>query len=417
MSQLGNDFIGMGYTPPPAGGYAGAGGSTGSSSGSSQSQGQQSTQMIPGMLGIYSQLLGQNQAHYGNVLNAYQQGQGNLGSNLPGVYAGYGGVQSDVNNTLGMGQVLGKNGNWGVAAPAAQAIGQTFQQTEAQNTQNMANAGLGNTTVGANLQNQAALQAGQAYGGLGAQLAQTAAGYQAQIGQAQLGARMQGLGMQTGLTQAGLGPLGQQMGNTAGSLTGGFGSSSGSSNQSSSQRAQGPPPSGQGAGPGTGGGGAGEQGGYGGSMGGGGYPMVGAPGSGPSLGSPGSSSPSSPYDMGNFPGNQGGPISSSNPGGYSYGQTLNFPSPGQPGTGITGSATAGTNAPGGGFQVGQEGINPPSQGGAGDAASILDQARAEGQPIDVVGPKNIAVPRNATPEQKAQILQAHGINPNDSRYK
>ncbi len=326
MSQLGFDPIGFGYTPPTTGGgFGGAAGSTGSSSGSSQSSsaGDQYTAVVPGMMGVYGQLLGVNQQRYGNVLGAYQsQLQGNA-RQLPGVYQGYNSVLGDVNNTLGMGQVLGKDGNWGVAAGAAQAIGQTFQQQTAQNTQNLANAGLGNTSVGANLQNQAALQAAQAYGGLGAQLAQTAAGYQAQLGQARLGAQMQGLGMQTGLTQGALGPLGQQASNTAGSLTGSFGSSRGqsSSSQSSNQRAAGPPPQQGGYGGGSGGG-AGSGGGYGGGSGlgggdgGGGGGIPGVPGynpvgaygdgggGGPSLSpqgnpwSPAPGGPASPYDPG-----------------------------------------------------------------------------------------------------------------------
>ncbi len=246
MSGLGGyDPIGFGYTPPPTGGlYGGGAGSTSSGSSSSSSSGQQSTGMIPGMTGIYNQLLGVNQQRYGNVMNAYQGGEKNINQQMPGINQGYSQLGGDIQNTLGMGQVLGQNGNWGVAAPAAQAIGQTYAAQQGNTTQQMTNAGLGNTTAVGNAQTQNALSAAQAYGGLGAQLAQTAAGYQAQIGQSQLGAQMQGLGMQTGLTQGALGPLGQQASNTAGTLTGGFGTSQGHSQSNQKSVATGGVPSG-----------------------------------------------------------------------------------------------------------------------------------------------------------------------------
>lgn len=199
---------------------------------SGQSQSSSSTQMIPGMASIYQGLLAQNEGHYGNVLNAYQTGESTIAGQTPGIAAGYGNVNAGVQNTLGMGQVLGQNGNWGVAAPAAQAIGQAYAAQQGQTTQQMTNAGLGNTTAVGNAQTQNTLSAAQAYGGLGAQLAQTSAGYQAQEGNAALGARMQGLGMQAGLYGQALGPLGQQLSNTAGSLTGQV------SNATSSQQAQ-----------------------------------------------------------------------------------------------------------------------------------------------------------------------------------
>jgi len=187
------------------------------------SSSQSGTQTIPGMMGVYNQTLGLNQANYSNILGAYGQGQQNLSATLPGIYGGYGQLGGQVAETLGYGGTP-----WGVAAPAAQAIARTFAQEQGQTTQGMINAGLGNTTVLPNLQNQNAMMAEQAYGGLGAQLAQTYAGYEANIGMAGLGARMQGLGMQNQMTQALGGTLGgQKFGNTAGNLTGGFGSSMG----------------------------------------------------------------------------------------------------------------------------------------------------------------------------------------------
>ncbi len=196
---------------------------SGGSSQISSGTGSSSSGPVPNPItdSAYSQLLGLNQQNYGNVLGAYSQGQQQAGGQLPGIYGGYGQLGGDVQSTLGMGQVLGQNGNWGVAAPAAQAIGQAYDQQRANTTQQMTSAGLGNTTAVANAQNQNALGYGQAIGGLGAQLAQTAAGYQAQIGQAGLGARMQGLGMQTGLSGQEGGTLGSyRYANTAGALEG-----------------------------------------------------------------------------------------------------------------------------------------------------------------------------------------------------
>lgn len=209
---------GLSGTPPQLG-------SPGLTPGTNASQSQYGTGVVPGMLDVYNQLLGQNQQHYQNVLNAYQGGQSNLQGALPGINSGYSNALSGVMSTLGMGQVLGQNGNWGVAGPAAQAIQQTFENTFGATEQNLIGAGLGNTTGLSAMENMNAQSAGRAYGALGANLAQTAAGYQGQFGMAQLAQAMQGLGMETGLTQAGLGPLGQQFANTAGSLTGGFGAS------------------------------------------------------------------------------------------------------------------------------------------------------------------------------------------------
>lgn len=202
------------------------GGSSGQSSSSS------SPTMIPGMMGVYNQLLAVNQQHYGNVLGAYQQGESTIASQSPQIAAGYAGVNAGVQNQLGMGQVLGQNGNWGVAQAGADRIRDTFAQQQGQTTQQMTNAGLGNTTAVGNMQNQNSLMAGQAYGNLANQLAGTAAGYTAQEGNASLASRMQGLGMQANLYGQALGPLGQQFANTAGALSGQ------SSTATSSQQAQ-----------------------------------------------------------------------------------------------------------------------------------------------------------------------------------
>lgn len=181
---IGLDIGGGGTTVPGAGSGTGVGNFSGPVE-------------IPSQMGLYNQSLALNQQNYQNILGAYSGGQQGLAAQLPGIYQGYGNIQSGVQNTLGLG-----GGGWGVAAPAAQAIGQSFAQSQGQTQQDLINRGLGNSTVLGNLSNQNTLMAAQAYGGLGAQLAQTYAGYQAQIGLAQQAAQMQGLGMQTDLAKA-----------------------------------------------------------------------------------------------------------------------------------------------------------------------------------------------------------------------
>lgn len=209
----------------------------GSSTSSGRSQTQQSTQIVPGMMGVYSDLLNRNQQNYGNVLSAYTKGQQTQASQLPGIYGGYNTLQGQVAQTMGMGAALGENGNWGVAQPAATAIGQSYQKALANNQQQMANSGLGNTTALGNAQNQAAMGAAQQYGALGANLAGQYANQQMQIGQAGLGAQMQGSQAQAQLAaQRGSSLAGYNFANTAGSLTGGFGSSSSQQTGESQQR-------------------------------------------------------------------------------------------------------------------------------------------------------------------------------------
>jgi hypothetical protein len=200
------------------------------------------TQVLPQLFQGYQQLLNLNQNKYQNVLDAYQNGQSSLTGQLPGIYQGYGQIQGQVAKTLGQG------GDWGVATPAAQAIQRQFAQTRGQTDQQLINSGLGNTTLRGNLANQSTLQEGQAYGGLGAQLAQTYAGYQSQLGLSKQGAMMQGLGMQNQLS-SGLGNAlaGQNFSNTMGNLMG---------NQSQSQNASQSSNYGYGGGGGGGGGGA-----------------------------------------------------------------------------------------------------------------------------------------------------------------
>lgn len=196
-----------------------------SSNQQSTSRSTSGTKMVPGMLGVYNQLLKLNQNNYQNVLGAYSQAQNNTASQLQNVYGGYQQIEQNIMGALGV-----KGGGWGVAAPAAEAIRRQGAQTQGQTQQSLVNAGLGNTSVLAAMSNQNMLNTQQAYGGLGSQLAQTAAGYMGQLGMARQGAMMQGIGMQSGLAGQYMGDLaGYRFANTAGSLTGSYGNSQGQS--------------------------------------------------------------------------------------------------------------------------------------------------------------------------------------------
>lgn len=222
--------------------------STQTSGGSSQS----STAIVPGMLDVYNQLLRANQGVYRNVLNAYTNGINAVGQQLPGIVQGYGNLWGNVRDTLGL-----SGGGWGVAAPAARDIQRTYAQSTGALSQRLTSAGLGNTTVTAALQRGVDRDATDAYGRLGAQLAQLGAGYQSQFGQQALAARMQGLGLQTGLSQSLGGTLGQfRYANTAGDLTGQYSSSNNMSRSTSTSQGTSAEAYGYGGGRGGGGGGS-----------------------------------------------------------------------------------------------------------------------------------------------------------------
>lgn len=210
-----DDTTGMYLSGAAASSGSGIGTGTGSGGSGTYSTSSSSPEMISGMKDIYNQLLGINQQHYGNVQNAYNSAQQNLSSALPSIYSGYNQLSSNVMNTLGLG-----TGGWGVAAPAAAAIGQQAAKTQGAATQQLTDRGLGNTTAVQNVADQNSLYTQEAYGSLGSQLAQTAAGYQSNIGEAGLSAQMTGLQTQSGLTSNALSALGQQESNTAGSLWG-----------------------------------------------------------------------------------------------------------------------------------------------------------------------------------------------------
>lgn len=137
---------------------------------------------------LYNQLLTRSVQNYNQILLGYNNGMQNIQNNYQSVLGG-------VYDTLGQG------GGWGVARPAAQQIAQTYAARRGATDQSMVASGLGNTTVRQSMQNQNALGEAQAYGGLGAQLANMYAGYQSQLG----GQFMQ---QQSGLTGTLLNQLG-----------------------------------------------------------------------------------------------------------------------------------------------------------------------------------------------------------------
>ena len=189
-----------------------------SSSSQSRSGSQTQTRIVPGMMAVYNQLLGLNQQNYENIISGYGSAQQMLAGQLSQVYAGYGGIEDRVMRMLGV-----DGGGWGVATPAANAIRQQATAAQGSNMQNMINAGLGNTTLLANVTNQNSLQTNQAYGELGSKLADYAAGYAERIGLARQQAMLQGTGMQANLAAGYLSNLaGYQFQNTAGNLTGQF---------------------------------------------------------------------------------------------------------------------------------------------------------------------------------------------------
>lgn len=112
----------------------------------------------------YNSALAANQQNYNNVIGGYKSLAGNVAS------------------------ILGQGGGWGVAQPAAQAIQDTLASAKGGAMQNSINKGLGSSTAAVAAQRGANLDAEKAYGSLGAQLAQTYAGYTAGIGQNMLGA-------------------------------------------------------------------------------------------------------------------------------------------------------------------------------------------------------------------------------------
>jgi len=142
----------------------------------------------------YNSALQANQANYQNILQGYQQTAAKQSTAQQAISGGYNQLYNTVLGTLGVGQggavgaggAVNQGGNWGVAAPAAQAIADTYAQASGSVLQNAVNSGLGGTSALASLERGPSLDAAKAYGALGANLAQTAAGYESQLGQAGL---------------------------------------------------------------------------------------------------------------------------------------------------------------------------------------------------------------------------------------
>jgi hypothetical protein len=174
--------------------------------------------------GAYNSALSANMANYQNVLQGYQQTMGQQAGAQGAIQSGYGQLYNSVLGGLGMGQggAVGAGGavsggagvgtpgtgNWGIAAPAAQAIADQYAQQSGSATQGLVNSGLGNSTVLANVQRGVGLDAAKAYGSLGANLAQTGVGYMANLGQAGLNYQNQASQQNTALASQQLGFMG-----------------------------------------------------------------------------------------------------------------------------------------------------------------------------------------------------------------
>jgi hypothetical protein len=163
---------------------------------------------LPGLAMSYQQdydsALQGNQQNYNNILAGYQQNYGQLQTGLSAVGAGYGSLMSGITNTLGADYgVPGASNQWGIAAPAAAAINKEFAAQTGQRfdangnpigvptggsiANSLISQGLGNTSAMPDDSRSATQDYNTALGSLGANLAQTYAGYQSSIGQAYLG--------------------------------------------------------------------------------------------------------------------------------------------------------------------------------------------------------------------------------------
>ncbi len=146
--------------------------------------------------GFYQTSVNQGIADYGDVLAGYQQAIGAQQGQQAGIQSGYSNLQGQVANTLGYGGTP-----WGVAAPAAQSIADVYAQRQGQATQQLISSGLGNSTVLQSALRGNMLDTQKAYAGLGANLAQTYAGYQSNLGLAGLNQQAQAAQQQQQLRQ------------------------------------------------------------------------------------------------------------------------------------------------------------------------------------------------------------------------
>ncbi len=146
--------------------------------------------------GFYQTSVNQGISDYGDVLAGYQSAIGAQQAQQAGIQSGYSNLQGQVANTLGYGGTP-----WGVAAPAAQSIADVYAQRQGQATQQLINSGLGNSTVLQSALRGNMLDTQKAYAGLGANLAQTYAGYQSNLGLAGLNQQAQAAQQQQQLRQ------------------------------------------------------------------------------------------------------------------------------------------------------------------------------------------------------------------------
>jgi hypothetical protein len=203
---------------------------TSSSSGTSRNRSQSKTAIVPGMLKLYNQSIKFQQDNYQNMLDQYAQEQKNLNAGTNAIAGGYDTGKANVMRMLGQ----TPSNPWGNAAPAAAQIEQAAANTWGKTQQDLINSGMGSGTILAGERSRVQLDTGQALAGLGANLAQTAAGYEAQFDLAKQSALMTGQGQGATLAGQYLGDLaGFKLTNTVGSLTGQFSQGSGQSQQQS----------------------------------------------------------------------------------------------------------------------------------------------------------------------------------------
>lgn len=135
----------------------------------------------------YNSALQANQQNYNNIIGGYSDLMNSMSGRGDSLMGNWNELQGSVSNTLGgnygipVGLGGSGEGDWGVAAPGAQAIKDLYAQQSGNIKQSVVGRGLGNTTVSDQLQRGPAADAAKAYGSLGAQLANLRAGYDTQI--------------------------------------------------------------------------------------------------------------------------------------------------------------------------------------------------------------------------------------------
>jgi hypothetical protein len=198
MADTVQQGIGLSGSLPP-------GGSVSSGTSASQQQSNNSAYSLSGpnaqLTGMYQDeyntALGLNNTNYQNILNAYQ-GLGpkllNFGSADQGAF---GTLSSEVQGTIA-----------NVGAAQQQNINDIYAQQSGAASEQLANAGLGNSTVGQSVQRGIGLDAAKAGVALAGQMAQLQGGYQAQLGSAGIAAAQQAQGEYAQLGNAYLNVLG-----------------------------------------------------------------------------------------------------------------------------------------------------------------------------------------------------------------